>query len=519
MIYVSIFRWASVRDLQLRLHPHSRLPTDELAKLTKYIPRYDPREGQFYDSDITLFTRIHTRDKVNDSIKRMFYKQEADDEARLQREEDSRRLEFIKVRQQKKDKMAVAAALRAGLPPPPPTRIELPVTVIRDNGIIWENDDEEPGLDIYKKDSRPKMDRRHSIGDPSELCSRLKVMRETIAIASYAKRRNSLPAPRLDPLHPTERPPLPYVQQSVKSLDLYASRFQLLQEATAVEFKRLWDSMKSSKRRNICRKLNGNSWLNPRLPLSMRDMLSNDERRRTIAEPERLAKQLHLMFETRNGFSKLKKYQNKTFGMKRVRRSFDLGEEMDLISGDINGKLGYTFVDGWKVSNRNDFHKESMLMQTRMAFSGFAKKDLDESDLLAQWTMESSHEAASSGAPSTPAVGVHSDDDDGDAARKKRGGGMARLPKVKPAAKSAAKKAIPTKKIAQQQQQQQRPVIWQEYFSAEGYTYYYRPDTGESVWEAPSGSAEHLQICQQYQDDESGFWYWFNTVTGETDWC
>ena len=497
-----------MRDIQLRLHPNNRLSPDELAKLTKYIPRYDKREGLFYDSDLSLFTKSHIRNKVNDSIKKLFSKQEAEKEARIRRDEDSRKLEFIKVRQQKKDKMAVAAALRAGLPPPPPTRIELPITVARDNGIHWENDDEVPALDIYKKDSCQKLERRHSISDPADLCNRFKSMRETIAITSFAKRRNSLPDIRLEPLHPTERPSLPHVQQSVNSLDLFASRLQLLREATSFEYKRLWDSMKSTKRRNICRKLNGNSWLNPRLPRSMQEMLIDGDRRRTIAEPERLSKQLHLMFETRNGLAKLKKYQFKTFGMRRTRRSFDLGEEMDMLSGDINEKLGYIFVDQWKVNNRNDINKESMFMQTRMAFSGFTKKEVDEGNLLAQWAIESAQPEASS-IPTTPLLGDNTDSDQ----RKRTGGGMAagmaRLPKAKVTAKPAVKKA-PAKKTAQQ------PIIWQEYFSEEGYTYYYRPDTGESAWEVPTGST---QICQQYQDEESGLWYWFNTVTGDTEWC
>lgn len=59
------------------------------------------------------------------------------------------------------------------------------------------------------------------------------------------------------------------------------------------------------------------------------------------------------------------------------------------------------------------------------------------------------------------------------------------------------------------------PVIWQEHFTDEGYTYYYKVDTGESLWEMPTGS--DVQIQSQYQDS-SGSWYWYNNVTGNIEW-
>ena len=58
-------------------------------------------------------------------------------------------------------------------------------------------------------------------------------------------------------------------------------------------------------------------------------------------------------------------------------------------------------------------------------------------------------------------------------------------------------------------------VIWQEHFSEDGYVYYYNAETGLSEWEQPTGS--NIQIVSQYQDSY-GSWYWFNNITGETEW-
>ena len=59
-------------------------------------------------------------------------------------------------------------------------------------------------------------------------------------------------------------------------------------------------------------------------------------------------------------------------------------------------------------------------------------------------------------------------------------------------------------------------IIWQEYFSEDGETYYYNPESQESRWEYPTG--DNVQVVSQYQDDE-GYYYWYNFVTGESTWA
>ena len=99
---------------------------------------------------------------------------------------------------------------------------------------------------------------------------------------------------------------------------------------------------------------------------------------------------------------------------------------------------------------------------------------------------ESRMEQAKAAAGNMPKIGM----------RNKGGGGG-----------GGGKRAAP-KKVAES-------IIWYEYFSDAGETYYYNPETGESVWEYPTGDA---QVLSQYQDDD-GNYYWYNWTSGETSWA
>ena len=59
-------------------------------------------------------------------------------------------------------------------------------------------------------------------------------------------------------------------------------------------------------------------------------------------------------------------------------------------------------------------------------------------------------------------------------------------------------------------------ILWQEFFSESGETYYYNPSTQESSWDYPQGPG--VQVVSQYQDDDGNF-YWYNFVTGESEWA
>ena len=68
-----------------------------------------------------------------------------------------------------------------------------------------------------------------------------------------------------------------------------------------------------------------------------------------------------------------------------------------------------------------------------------------------------------------------------------------------------------------QEMKQNTPIShkWYEYYDDQGFTYYYNPISGKSVWEYPGQDA---QILSQYQDEPSGNWYFYNWTTGESEW-
>ena len=73
----------------------------------------------------------------------------------------------------------------------------------------------------------------------------------------------------------------------------------------------------------------------------------------------------------------------------RRRRSFDHGEWYDHHHG-VTNKLGYQYesYDYSHVPTMPELYKDRMIMDSRMGFSGFSKKEVDEGDLLALWAEE-----------------------------------------------------------------------------------------------------------------------------------
>jgi hypothetical protein len=73
----------------------------------------------------------------------------------------------------------------------------------------------------------------------------------------------------------------------------------------------------------------------------------------------------------------------------RSRRSFDYGEDYDHHRG-VTRKLGYQYenYDYTHVPTMSELYKDRMIMDSRMAFSGFVKKEVKEVDLLALWAEE-----------------------------------------------------------------------------------------------------------------------------------
>ena len=73
----------------------------------------------------------------------------------------------------------------------------------------------------------------------------------------------------------------------------------------------------------------------------------------------------------------------------RSRRSFDYGEDYDHHRG-VTRKLGYQYenYDYTHVPTMSELYKDRMIMDSRMGFSGFVKKEVKEVDLLALWAEE-----------------------------------------------------------------------------------------------------------------------------------
>ena len=139
-------------------------------------------------------------------------------------------------------------------------------------------------------------------------------MRASIQLRGFSLRRNSLPT-ELVHMRPVEVPPLRSTESINNSLNLFYLRnnavLEILNDDNAEKFAKL----PRIKRRKKMSKLLSYAHCNPRLPIEMNVMLIDRSRRRTIAEPERLERELHLMFEMRNNLSALRNRARKVEGM------------------------------------------------------------------------------------------------------------------------------------------------------------------------------------------------------------
>jgi hypothetical protein len=125
------------------------------------------------------------------------------------------------------------------------------------------------------------------------------------------------------------------------------------------------------------------AWCNPRLPLELLSMVNDGERRRTIGEPERLSKQMHIMFESRNLFVNLREQVRTREKFLVRRRSYDLGEHKDgdqqvdetlgksiRLTGRYSSKVvhtGYQFDQPFVLQTIGQLKRDSTFMSARMA--------------------------------------------------------------------------------------------------------------------------------------------------------
>lgn len=528
-----LFSWASAREIQLKLDPSRRVPQEVLAQLTKMIPRFSRREGQYHDPDVPLFSKRYIRDVDSEkwrAAKAAREKTEADARAKVAQEALDK---LLASKFGTKDLLARAAAILRPVPPAGPPPRESVRAAAREarleekrlrEAAVWEAQRlEDAKFDVYSQPHPAPLRRRHSITDPCRMYGRVTEMRSNIELLSYVHRRNSLPT-RLTPYHPAEKPTLDYVVGVNKSLSMFSARRLLLDEQLDPQYAGLWQNVKRHTMRTRIKRILGYAWLNPRLPVDMYRLLLDGQRRRTISEPERLSKQLNALFETRNSFSKLRQKAKKENKMAVRRRSFDLGEEIDNLNS-VNDLLGYKFEEPYKLPSMAQMRKDGVFIDSRIIIAGFD----DSSSTGGGYSLAAGM--------ATRGIAIVDDESESSDAfeneRDKKGGKKNTLAAARSAVRPqpalnrawvASANSVASEVTDEQTDwgdweggmvEYQGPIQWQEHFTEDGQTFYFRFDTGESLWEMPSQG--EVEILSQYQDDE-GRWYWYNNTTGETIW-
>jgi hypothetical protein len=424
----------SIRAQQLLLPSIRRAPASLIALQTRNIPRLAEgkfREGYFTDSDLMLLCDRYLRDKASEKWRHAVAAAAARKEA-MRQKIAAMALERLKAKQNAtKAAMQQAEALTlknnmkaVGGPPPPPAGPPPRFMVIRaaleaKQERAWKArlavrdaerlEDAEFSITHKMLETKWKQ-RRHTIADPSELYNRVTAMRPKIVQSNAIKRRNSLPG-KIHLMHmPTQPTPYWRIDQVQPSLEMYTQRLNMVKKVQKGIIKSRVDGsyMESSKRRPMdtyvhwASRLFQKCVLNPRLPCEMNGILVDGYRRRTIGEPERLARQLNVMMDTREVYCEFIESAQTDLSYLRRRRSFDHGEINDANLG-VAEALGFEFEEVKKVSatvtglRKDAIHMETLMIKAQFMAENERKTPLVKED--APLTMSMSNRFAK------PAVG------------------------------------------------------------------------------------------------------------------
>jgi hypothetical protein len=519
------FCWNSARSLQLRL-PYSdmrRMTPAELALASRYFPLYvsPSRERNLLtcDADIgTLAGRFVSdvysegrryayatavaREAQRKEIVRLGRRRAKVDQQNraAQAASNAKLAEAAREERVQQESVKRATLATSSKGPPPVTQKKKPpprVPVIKPPAL--------PNLVVLRE---LKVVRRVSIGDPAGMTGRLeraaaKAQDLCSGAYGYSLRRPSLPA-QLRKLRP--RVPLWAAEAQTEillsqSLELFALRLSMMvdclasplyvfpPEAGAAAAMQRFDP--ASPQTNA-RLLMDYCFLNPRLPCELNEMLVTDNKRRhSIAEPERLAKQLKMQYQMRSCVATVRHQAKRgRFGgmeasdvpklpsMPYRRRSFDMGEQKDLDDG-VTSRLGYSYEPPIKHFTIFDLKKQSTQLKKMVT--------------RARWN-ELGRAVERRGAADARARGR------GAGGAGAAGGGFAQAMALVPATPG------------------ERPVeVWQQYAGADpsDLPYYHCVESGVTCWDEPYG--DHVQILTRHENDKGKF-FWFNTVTGESHW-
>lgn len=265
--------------------------------------------------------------------------------------------------------------------------------------------------------------------------------------------------------------------------------------------------------------------------MELSTLLRDNERRRTVGEPERLAGQLHRLFSVRNDLAILRRRVRQVETLPIRRRSYDWGELQDQFQG-ITSILSYDFGEDPASQDSptlSQVYRDSAFMEARMILAGFLAGDVHDKEKedmssVGMGSVVDGH-AATQGGGHNPYA----------ATNKRKTGNNANNNGTKSMGISGA---VGVRRAAQDKttildtsidnfdssyhqgtgwnnSYGQEREWWEEHYTPEGATYYYNSQTQESRWERPEGP--HVEICVQYES-EDGYWYWYNTVSGETWW-
>ena len=467
------FSYRSIRQLQLNLPEQERCNQAELVKLTKYIPFYDSKECSSFDSDIHKIlyrflksTRLE-KWRENETIK---------DALNIEKMKNAKReAQLERLRQQGRKQPP---------PPPPMTPTELAIhqrRLKREQEKKAKEDaererDEEFVFDPFKLNKKKYIrKRRNSLTDPTALYKRLTTAGKNITKRGRCRRSDSSPDLfDMSKMYPNQRSPFEFTEPVKESLSFFYMRSREV-ENLFNEYSIGADKSKKPLFRAKSRKILTSCVLNPRLPLETIDYLKNVGRRKTIAEPERLERQLSILFDIRKHFGTCRKGCKNILNAPVRRRSFDFGECKDREEG-IEEILDIEVDEPLKNHTVSEYVQMKLLLETRIQALNW--------DLLPEEFDEKND------------IDIENFADIYDKIRM-------RDEQVKPI------------QTLQSWEDKGAPEIWQEHFSDDLYPYYYNAETGISEWEQPMG--ENVQILSQYQDS-SGAWYWFNNVTGDTEW-
>ena len=486
------FSTYSIRNQQNYLHFSRRLPMSSIVKSAEFMPRYDSNETLYFDPDTRLLYCRYARDAANLTWLKKLEKLKLsrhETKVRAAREASNirRKARMMKARVMK-DAKEIHLREESGESLSLDTisiseEVQVPEHVqhrlhdiaayrknklerLADEASIEEADDKT--FECLQSNAVP-LRRRHTITDPCHLYSRLLRLRQDLSLKAFSRRRSSL----LPSMGVLRMPDTSVLRRSsyesvVRSLGLFAARNGQLLEFVDPQYSFLWEKIPRAARKRRMLLLSSLSWLNPRLPQELREWVRERRirRRRTIADPERLAKQLQLMFMIRNNIGKLRYMALFEENSLLRRRSYDFGELKDH-DDNILSRLGYQLEYPIISQSTDELISESKLMEERMMRMWLPDHLEEEERNLAFYLPENYFQEG---------------------------------------------------KRSYQSDLQNMRHCWKEYLDPDtNQSFYYCEELGQSTWELPVGVDDF--VLHRMFDAETGAWFYYNNETEESMWA